>query len=103
MNHIEMIEIRKIGSEDIRKLSDDSETLFVAIRVPKTIEAHFKALFDRYESRNDRVEVARDLLFTEWHRDTGRFVYWFDLDNDVLYVTDMFDCGYLNGLIAGLG
>lgn len=103
MNYIEMTEIRKIGSEDIRKLSDDSETLFVAIRVPKTIELHFKAFFDWYESRNDRVEVARDILFAEWHRDTGRFVYWFDLDDDVLYATDIFDCGYLNGLIADLG
>ena len=103
MNHIEMTEIRKIGSQDIRKLSDDSETSFLSIRVPDTIEVHFEAFFDRYESRKDRVEVARDLLFAEWHRDTGRFVYWLDLDDDVLYVTDMFDCGYLNVLIAGLG
>ena len=93
MNHIETTEIRKISSEDIRKLSDDSETLFVAIRVPDTIEVHLEAFFDSHESRNDRVEVARDLLFAEWHRDTGRFVYWLDLDDDVLYVTDMFDCG----------
>ncbi len=103
MISVELSELRKITPSDIQKLGDDAETLLVAIRIPELIKSRLASLFDAYELDNKGAEVTRDCLFAEWHRDTDKFVYWLDLDTDVRYVTDLFDCGYLNGLVADLG
>ena len=103
MISVEMSELLKITPSDIQKLGDDAETLLVAIRIPELIKSRLASLFDVYELENKGAEVTRDRLFAEWHRDTDKFVYWLDLDTDVRYVTDLFDCGYLNGLVADLG
>ena len=90
------MEIRDtIQSDDIR--CDgwiDKDTAEASIRQTEATLKRYTPVYDAQCKEYPRgVEPFRDCIFAEWHVDTDEVVYWLDLDNDILLVTDEIGCG----------
>lgn len=92
-------DFENIDANDITIVNDDSDTLFMMVKLPSKLIDFYVPIFDKHESRFDDIEVTRDYVFMEWHKDSNDFVYWLDLDNDTYDVTEDFDNDSLNNFL----
>lgn len=93
-------EFENIEADDITVINDDSDTLFLIVKLPPNLVNFYSPIFDEHESKYGDAEPARDCLCVEWHKDTNEFVYWLDLDNDTYDVTEDFNNDSLNNFLV---
>lgn len=77
----------------------DLHTAEVSIRQTKESSTHYAPIYDAHQAAYPKSEPDRRYIFCEWHTDTDEVVYWLDLDNDLLMVTNEIGCPRLDGII----
>lgn len=93
-----------IQSDDIR--CDgwiDKDTAEASIRQTEATLKRYTPVYDAQCKEYPRgVEPFRDCIFAEWHVDTDEVVYWLDLDNDILLVTDEIGCARIDDMVRDI-
>ena len=77
----------------------DFHTAEMSIRHTKESITSYAPVYDAHCTAYPKSEPDRRYIFCKWHTDTDEVVYWLDLDDDILMVTDEIGCPRLDGMI----
>lgn len=80
----------------------DSHTAEASIRQTRETSTHYAPIYNAHHTEYPKSEPDRGHIFCEWHTDTDEVVYWLDLDNDMLIVTDEIGCPRLDRMIRDI-